>query len=99
MLNMADVDELMLQLRHLVPTESAVLTIQVELVDGIVEELVAHGPVFQNLVLGVRIGNKGQRAVGIGRTGDPIRVLNVGLVSCPGTELGVVPVKVKMCEE
>src|ERR1051325_722836 len=51
MLNVTDVHQLMLQLRHAVPTETAIRAVEIERVDGIIDDAVAEGPVLEHLRL------------------------------------------------
>ena len=98
MLNVADVDELMFQLRHLGPMEAALRTRHVESVDGLVDHRIAERPVLERLRLRVRIGNEWQRALGIGGAADSIRMLHVPLIF-PWTKCGLVALQVQVREE
>jgi hypothetical protein len=50
-LNVTDVDDLMFELRHLVPAEPAIAAEKIQRIHGIIDHLVADAPVFQNVIL------------------------------------------------
>jgi hypothetical protein len=54
MLDVTDVHELMLQLRHAIPTETALRAVEIERVHRLIDDAIAEGPVLEHLRL--RIG-------------------------------------------
>src|SRR4026207_1528637 len=51
MLDVTDVHQLMLQLRHAVPTETALRAVEIERVHRIIDDAIAERPVLENLRL------------------------------------------------
>src|SRR5215510_6122728 len=56
MLDVANVHQLMLELRHRIPRETAVQTLEIKRVDRAIDHRVADTPVFEHLRLRVWIG-------------------------------------------
>src|SRR5215470_11925784 len=56
MLDVANVHQLMLELRHRIPRETAVRTLEIQRVDCAIDHRVADTPVFEHLRLRVWIG-------------------------------------------
>jgi len=55
MLDVTEVHQLMLQLRHAVPTETALRAVEIERVHRIIDEAIAEGPVLEHLRLRIRV--------------------------------------------
>ena len=55
MLDVTEVHQLMLQLRHAIPAETALPVIEIERVHRIVDDAIAEGPVLEHLRLRIRI--------------------------------------------
>ena len=51
MLDVTDVHQLMLQLRHAVPTKTALRAVEIERVHRIIDDAIAKRPVFEHLRL------------------------------------------------
>ena len=55
MLNMADIDELVLQLGHAVPTEATFGAVEIQRVHGVIDHPIAELPVLEHLRMRVRL--------------------------------------------
>ena len=55
MLDMADIDELVLQLGHAIPTEATFGAVEIQRVDGVIDHPIAELPVIEHLRLRVRL--------------------------------------------
>jgi hypothetical protein len=78
-----EIHELVFQFRHSVPGKSTLRTFQIELVNGVIDHLIAECPIFQHLRFRVGFRDERQRTVWVGGTGDGIRVLDCALVMLP----------------
>ena len=99
MLDVAQVHQLMFQLRHLVARESTLRILKIELVNRSVDHLIAELPVFEHLRLRVGLWDQRQRAVWVGRTGDAILILHLALLMYPGAKRLFTRLEICMCEE
>jgi len=84
MLDVADTDELMLELGHLVPRESTLRTLEIEQVDCAVHRVIHEAPVFEDLRLRVRFA--------------PGAVV-ITVMLTPEDERRLVLLQVQVCEE
>ena len=89
----------MLQLRNRVSSKSTLRTFQVKFVNRVVDHLIAERPIFQHLRFRVRFRNERQGTVGVGWTGNAIRVLDSALVMLLRVKRLFVRLKVRVREE
>ncbi len=55
MLDMADIDELVLQLGHAIPTEATFGSVEIQRVHGVIDHPIAEPPVFEHFRLRIRL--------------------------------------------
>ncbi len=99
MLDVTEVYELMFQLGDLVPIEPTLGVMEVQRVDGIINQPIANVPILQYLCARVWFGDQRQRAVGSAGPAMPSWCLDFRLVMLPGSKCSLVWLKVQVRDE
>src|SRR6516165_6580164 len=84
MLDVADIDELVLQLGHVIPTEATLGAVEIQRVHGVIDHPIAELPVFEHLRLRVWL------------TPDAIALT---AMLFPQPERSFVALKIQVCKE